>query len=227
MRKMLSVFGVLALVLTVGAMTASAQTQVSLGPTANGSIAFTGNSGNVSINLGSCSSGTCTLHGLSTILPPLPAGPDSYTIVQTGAIGLASNGTVTQANPISFSYNSGTGLTLTGTLQLVNFIQVGASGLFNDNLLANLSNLGGNLASTFTSQGGPNAVTSITIVVQSGANVFNLFSTNGTAFAHISTGAIVPAPESSTLVLFGTGLLAVGFLLWRRNGIATQQTVAL
>jgi hypothetical protein len=226
MRKMLGLFGVLALALTV-CSAANAQTQVSLGPTANGSIAFIGNSGNVSINLGSCSGGTCTLQGLSAILPPLPAGPDSYTIVQTGAISLASNGSVTQANPISFSYNSGTGLTLTGTLQLVNFIQAGASGLFNDNLMANLSNLGGTLASSFTSQGGPNAVTSITIVVQSGANVFNLFSSNGTAYAHISTAAIVPTPESSTLVLFGTGLLAVGFLLWRRAGTPAQQTVAL
>src|SRR5712664_2088151 len=139
MRKMVGLFGVLALALTV-CSAANAQTQVSLGPTANGSIAFVGNSGNVSINLGSCSAGTCTLQGLSAILPPLPAGPDSYKIVQTGAISLASNGAVTQANPISFSYNSGTGLTLTGTLQLVNFIQAGASGLFNDNLMANLSN---------------------------------------------------------------------------------------
>jgi len=226
MRKMLGLFGVLALALTV-CSAANAQTQVSLGPTANGSIAFIGNSGNVSINLGSCSGGTCTLQGLSAILPPLPAGPDSYTIVQTGGISLASNGSVTQANPISFSYNSGTGQTLTGSLQLVNFIQAGASGLFNDNLMANLSNLGGTLASSFISQGGPNAVTSITIVVQSGANVFNLFSANGTAYGHISTAAIVPAPESSTLVLFGTGLLAVGFLLWRRGGTPAQQTVAL
>lgn len=227
MKKVLSFLGVLALALTVGSAAANAQTQVSLGPTANGSIAFVGSSGNVSINLGSCSSGTCTLQGLSAILPPFPAGPDSYKIVQTGAISLASNGTVTQANPISFSYNSGTGFTLTGNLQLVNFIQAGASGLFNDNLVANLSNLGGTLAPSFTSVGGPNAVTSITIVVQSGANVFNLFTTNGTALAHISTGAIVPAPESSTLVLFGVGLLAVGFMMWRRNGAAAQQTVAI
>ena len=226
MRKMLGLFGGLALALTV-CSAANAQTQVSLGPTANGSIAFIGNSGNVNINLGSCSAGTCTLQGLSAILPPLPAGPDSYTIVQTGAISLASNGSVTQANPISFSYNSGTGLTLTGTLQLVNFIQAGASGLFNDNLMANLSNLGGTLAPSFISQGGLNAITQITIVVQSGANVFNLFSSNGTAYAHISTAAIVPTPESSTLVLFGTGLLAVGFLLWRRAGTPAQQTVAL
>jgi len=82
MRKALAMFGVVGLALTLGSMAAHAQTQVSLGPTVNGSIAFIRNSRNVSINLGSCSGGTCTLQGLSAILPPLPAGPDSYKIVE-------------------------------------------------------------------------------------------------------------------------------------------------
>ena len=213
MGKFFRVAAILVLALTIGSMTASAQTQISLGPTASGSIAFIGNSGNVTINLG-------TLNGLSAFFP---AGPDSYTIVQSGSITLASNGAITQANPLSFSYNNGVGGTLTGNLRLINFAQAGSLGLFNDNLVANLTNLGGTLASSF----GSAASGDITIRVQSGASVFNLFTSNGTVFANISTGEIVPTPESSTFVLFGTGLLAVGILLWRRTGAPSHQAAAI
>lgn len=221
MRKFIQVAAVLVLVLSVGSVAANAQTQITLGPTASGSIAFVGSGGNVTINLGACSGGTCTLHGLSALLPP---GPDGYTIIQSGAISLSSAGTISQASPISFSYSNGIGGTLTGSLQLVNFIQAGTLGLFNDNLVANLTNLGGTLASTF----GSAASGDITIVVQSGASVFSLFGTNGSVLAHVSSGEIIAAtPEASTLALFGAGLLSMGILLWRRKGVQTQQTVAI
>ncbi|MBZ5702636.1 MAG: PEP-CTERM sorting domain-containing protein [Acidobacteriia bacterium] len=227
MRKILVVVAGLLLALSLGSMAASAQTQVTLGPTASGSIDFVGSSGTVSINLG-CVGLTCsgTLNGL-------PAnGTDSYTMVQTGSIILNSNGSVTQANPISFSYNNGTGGTLTGNLELVNFVQLPAPanglGVFGTGLVANLTNLGGTLVNcsncSFSNPGA--GIASVLIDIQHGSSVAGLFSSNGVVFANVSAGEIVPTPESSTLLLFGTGLLAVGAILWRRNGAQLLATRA-
>lgn len=218
MRRLTSIAMLLVLALTLGTVAANAQTQVTLGPSASGSISFVGSGGNVSINLGT--SGVLT--GLSA---QIPAGPDYYTMTQSGAISLASNGSISQTNPISFFYNNGTGGTLTGNLQLVSFAQAGTLGLFNDSLMANLTGLGGTLAPQFFSVG-PAGIASITIVVQNGQSVTNLFTSNGTVLAHVSTGAIVPTPESSSVVLFGAGLLAIG-LLWRRFGRLQPQQVSV
>jgi hypothetical protein len=218
MRRLTSIAMLLALALTLGTVAANAQTQVTLGPSANGSISFVGSGGNVSINLGTGG----VLNGLSALLP---AGPDYYTMTQSGSISLASNGNITQASPISFYYNNGSGGTLTGNLQLVNFLQAGSLGLFNDALLANLTGLGGTLAPSFLSVGSA-GIADITIVVQNGQSVNNLFSSNGTVLAHVSSGEIVPTPESSSVVLFGAGLLAIG-LLWRRFGRLQPQQVSV
>jgi hypothetical protein len=213
MKKVAGILVVLAVALTLGSAVVNAQTQITLGPTASGSISFNGSGGNVSINLG-------TLVGGSALLPP---GSDGYTMVQSGAISLSSTGSIFQANPIAFSYSNGSGGTLTGSLELVNFAQLGSLGLFNDNLVANLANLGGTLASNF----GSTAVLDITVVVQNGANVWNLFSSNGTDWAHISSGEVVPTPETSTLVLFGAGLVAIGLLMLRRMGTQAHQVASL
>lgn len=216
MRKLLGIIAILALTLTIGSMTASAQTQITLGPSASGSIAFVGSGGNVTISLG-------TLLGL-------PAnGTDSYVLVQNGTITLNSNLTISQANPITFAYNNGSGGTLIGDLQLVNFFQVNSLGLYNTTLVANLTNLGGTLVNCGTcSFSNPGAgIHDFTIVIQGSGVVTNLFNSNGTVWAHISTGEIVPTPETSTLALFGTGLLALGLLFWRRIGALGQSTAAI
>lgn len=109
--------------------------------------------------------------------------------------------------------------TLTGYFQLVNFTQAGSLGLVNDTLSANLTGLGGTLASSL----GCAAIQDVTIVLQ-GASVAALFSGNGTVLGHISSDEIVATPESSTLLVFGTGLLVVGTPLWRPMGNYNQQS---
>jgi len=214
MKRFFLTLAVLAVALTLGSMTASAQTQITLGPTAPGSVVFVGSSGTVSITLGTCSAGTCTAPGSSASL----GGTDSYTLVQTGPITLSSAGVVIQSNPISFSYGDGKGGTLTGNLQLVNFVQAGSLGNFNDNLVANLTNVGGTLASTF----GSSAQNDITIRITSGGSVVNLFSKNGTVAGLISSGEVFATPEPNTVFLFGVGLLALAAIIWRRGGLVRQ-----
>src|SRR5437868_10376133 len=161
MRK--SVIAALAVAVALLVGIANAQDQITLNGTASGAITFTGagagtGGSNLTMSLGSCSlgahciTGTATGTGAlgSTGTYELSGGPLSLTSVSAGSWNVSGI--------LNFAYfNGGTNL-LSGTLNLLNFTQVGSLGLFNDTLTANLTGLSGSLASSI----GSSAITDIT-----------------------------------------------------------------
>lgn len=212
MRKLLLLVCLLAALI---ALPAAAQTQITIDkPLPGNPLIFTGDgSGNVTLTLTNC----CTITGTALSTGDL-VSQGFYTLDFTGSspIQLTSVGggifTVTQGGPIAFSYGTlpGGSDLLTGDLQLVSIGQTGSVGVFNQNLTANLTNLGGSLASAF---GPPGGVFDITIRIASGVDLSTL---EGSATANISSGELTPTPEPASLALLGGGLLSVGGFMRRK-----------
>ncbi len=203
---------VLLLLLTIACfvpISNAATNQISLGGTASGSVVFNGTGGG---NFNLVTSGlTSIAFGQGIFL----GDNGFYSITQTGGItgtflGLvagADTWQITQANPLSFVFGS----FLTGNLQLKSLIQSSSSGVFNESLVANLTNLGGSLASDFTAAGG---IASITIQFTSPTNLAGIGF--GSDAAAIATGNIQPTPEPGSMILLGSGILGLGGYLRRK-----------
>jgi len=229
MRKLLTVIAVLGLVLTVGSTIARAQSPITLGASA-ASLTFTGGgSGSpstISLTLGTpctTSKSICSANQSGT-----PSGfydiTGSPTITLTNTLNLptVNQWTVAQSSALTFEFCSNAGCTglsntvyLSGTLELVNLTQTGTGGQFNYNSVANLTITGGTEAASWASG---SAVA--TLYLDFGLTPVNLGSllgtTNSVAGVKFGTGTIDPTPEPSSMLLFGSGLLAAGFILRRR-----------
>ena len=148
-----------------------------------------------------------------------------YSIVQTsGSItGSFNSGTglfdITQtpSSNIMFYYGDNApggndGAFLSGLLQLVSLQQTAStkSGVFNEALVVNLTSIdpSGSLMPYFSSG---NGLVQLTLHFSSTTNLMTAAS--GTKLtAYISTGSVVPAPEPASLVMLGTGLVAIAGL---------------
>lgn len=209
MRTLRIVFLLLLTIACFVPISNAATDQISLGGTSSGSVVFNGTGG------GNFNIVTSGLSSLALGQGIFGGAFGAYSITQTGAItgtflglvGGADTWTITQANPLKFVFGS----FLTGNLQLVSLIQSSSSGVFNEALVANLTNLGGSLASDFTSAGG---IASITIQFTSPTNLAGIGV--GTDAAAIATGNIQPTPEPGTMVLLGSGILGLGGYLRRK-----------
>ncbi len=225
--KKLSLSLVLALfVLALGAVSANAQTQITLGASSQ-NLVFSGQgAGTTGLNLqlGSCdAAGNCMLSGQAFGTGALSSSGDySISAAAGNSITLSSLGSglwaVNQSSPLSFSYTSNGSTLLTGNLELLTLSQLPGSqlGNFNSNFDANLVVTGGLLSSAFSPSGG---ALDITILYGSNANISTLVGTSNSLTAVISAGELRPVPEPGTVLLFGSGLTMIGGLLRRRLGL--------
>jgi hypothetical protein len=218
------VITVLALVLGVGAMTASAQTSITLGFGTGDSVIFTsnGNGSSASVKAGSCSVGGNCISGQTAGMSPngtsavgkyyaLDFTPASITVTKVG-----SGFTLSQSGSIAFTLGTASGGSdlLTGTLTLVSFGTVASTGVFNDDFVANLVITGGTWASQYSPAGG---IIQLVIKVTSGQVTTLMGQPLGTTMtAAYSKGSLDPTPEPASMLLFGTGILLIGGIVRRR-----------
>lgn len=219
--RKLTLAALVAIGLLLCSIPAAAQSQITLGGS-RGLLTFTGmGSGSpntLSLNFGSCKSGTCSLGGTGSGTGALTSGPSHYQFINTaGAITLTlanaalGEWNVSQTSATIFNYGSN-GSLLSGTLDLLNFVQsLGSSGgMFNYAGNANLTITGGSLASAFSSS---NGILDIKIFFRSATNIESLLGTSGRIGSQIASGNVLPAPEPSSILMLGSGLMLAGGML--------------
>ena len=188
--------------------------QITLGPSGT-SWTFQGNgSGSTTVTLTACNGGTCKGKAF---------GSGGFGFIGSVPYSLKSNGNMTVTNNGSNTFSvSGPAMTfmlgtggslLTGDLSLLNLLQAGKAGVFNYTGNANLAITSGSLASMFTSAGG---VLDLTLKFRSNKQLSSIFGTSGSLIGRISTGELITTPEPSSMLLLGSGLVALGGVLRSR-----------
>lgn len=216
MRKQIVGIAVLTLLVALNLATASAQVNITLGQPSSGSagnVTFTGTAtGTDNLTFGTCGAGTNCWSGNTTGSAGGSPVSSPWAIDFSTAVPVTMNasGLITQGGGAALTIGGGS--LLTGSLQLVSLGQLGYTGVYNYDLVANLTSLGGSLAQYFSNGTG---VTQITIDFSSNTQVVglpNLTTVTGT----YSTGSLTTTPEPSSLLLMGSGLMMFGGVLRRK-----------
>jgi len=217
---------VLGLALTAGSTIASAQNTINLDASST-TLTFSGDS---SASMISFTLGALCPNNAGICKADQSGGPTGHyditgspTITLTLTNGPAGQWSVGQTSPLTFSFCShvdcagaGNVVYLSGSLQLTDLVQSpGAStGTFNYSGDANLTGLSGTLAASWTAAG----IVTLNLNFTSHVNIETLLNEPSSHKLHakVGSGTVDPTPEPTAMVLFGTGLLAVGIMLRRR-----------
>jgi hypothetical protein len=216
--------------------TATAQNAITLGGTGSNTTTFTGTeSGNWTLSL--------TADPLKGIT--LGRGGDSgpaYSITEapgptvTGTLTGANTWSIVQCAPLTFSYGAG-GSLLEGNLELLSLTETGSTGQFDTTLVLDLTNLSGSPAHVFSPPGAVAQLGSLGAGQQlsatlSGGELYPVtlqfigphpWHTDDPWNPHslpLPQHLPDPAPEPTSMLLVGSGLLVLGGLVRRRRGKA-------
>lgn len=214
-RKLNIVLLVLALGVTIGSMTASAQTGIALSTSSTSGITFTPTGGgNLSMAAGVFGSaaglggllGTTGFYSLSGAPVVLTLGPH----LSPFFADYSASGT------LSFMITSmpggmGTDL-LKGTLSLVDFVQALSTGMTNTSAVADMTITGGTLMGDYP---GSTGVSQLTINLAGLGFLPNLMGAKATNLKGATLDAL-PTPEPWSMLLYGSGLVLFGIILRRR-----------
>ena len=166
---------------------------------------------------GAVGNGTLTSAGFYTILQNGSTLSGSLAGPCSGTPSSCTFG-ITQSKSLIFDYGSSPGGSnlLSGDLQLLDLTQTPSTqtGVFDEALTINLTNLSGSLEPAFASG---NGVVQLTLAFASTKNLATLASGH-TLAARIHSGSVNPliVPEPASLGLLGGGLLALGTLLRKK-----------
>ncbi len=219
---------ILGLVLSLWARNADAQTQITLGNSSQ-DVTFQATSGtDVNVAVGSCTSttftGTCTLSGTAffssvgtfTITTTTSGStPMTASFVGSGLFDVSMNGATS-----TFDYHDGTN-TLDGSITWTT-VANGSTQPHLNGIITGLS-VSGNSAFTSTFSGSAAFVTLITQNMSCTMSVSPctlenlLLNTSAQGSALTGSSNVIPSPEPASMVLFGTGLLAIGGFVRRKR----------
>jgi hypothetical protein len=215
MRRPWVVLSVLALALLFGSMPASAQTGIALSTSSTSGITFTSTGGgNLSLAAGVFGSAA----GLGGLL-----GTTGFYTVSGGPVALTLGPSVpnifadyTASGLLNFEITSksggmGTDL-LQGTLKLVDLVQVFTTGMSNTSGAADMTITGGTLAGDYS---GATGISKLTINLAGLGFLPDLSGAMSTKLGGATLDAL-PTPEPWSMLLYGSGLILIGFVLRRR-----------
>jgi hypothetical protein len=215
MRKLLLVLSVMVLTGTLGSMSANAQTGIALSTSSTSGITFMSTGGgNLSMAAGVFGSaaglggllGTTGFYTLSGAPIALTLGPSFSPIFADYTASGILNFEIT-----SMPGGLGTDL-LKGTLTLVDLVQVSSTGMTNTSGVADMTITGGTLGSSYP---GSSGISKLTINLAGLGFLPNLTSAMSTKLGSATLDAL-PTPEPWSMLLYGSGLVLIGFVLRRR-----------
>jgi len=203
--------------------------EILLGGSSGSPVKFTANgTGGFTVNfdiLNLAATGTGNAFGNGALFGTCSGGSACYSIINNGAVVSMGAGCGTdcymlnQSAPMLLKIGSTAGGSdfLLGQLTLVDIVQSGQAGTFNDALKIDLKVTGGSLQPDFFNN---NGVVQLTIKFKTNENLAMLLSESSgqNITAQVTHGAIIPVPESGTLTLLGFGLLGLAWVC-RKKGI--------
>ena len=215
MKRILAVLFVLALAVTFGSMAANAQTGIALSTSSTSGITFMSTGGgNLSLAAGVFGS-AAGLGGLlgSTGFYSLSGAPIALTLGPSFSPVFAE---YTASGTLNFEITSmpgglGTDL-LSGTLTLVDLIQAATTGMTNTSGVADMTITGGSLKGDYP---GLTGISQLNINLAGLGFLPSLSGAQSTKLNGATLDAL-PTPEPWSMLLYGTGLVLIGFVLRRR-----------
>jgi hypothetical protein len=215
MRRPWVVLSILALGVMLGSIPANAQTGIALSTSSTSGITFMSTGGgNLSLAAGVFGSaaglggllGNTGFYSLSGAPIALTLGPHLPTIFADYSASGTLNFEIT-----SMPGGLGTDL-LMGTLKLVDLVQVFTTGMTNTTAVADMTITAGTLKSDYP---GSTGISKLTINLAGLGYLPTLSGAKSTNLGSATLDAL-PTPEPWSMLLYGSGLVLIGFVLRRR-----------